>query len=65
MPRVRRLAAGAETARFVAGSAPVAVTVAPTMTALLGSTTVTRSVALPAGCAKALNVGTTASRAGR
>src|SRR6266850_7096537 len=35
----------------VAASAPVTVTVAPTMTAWLGSTTVTRSVAVAAGCA--------------
>src|SRR5438093_6407219 len=37
----------------VAGSAPVTVTVAPTMIARLGSTTVTRSVAVAAGCANA------------
>src|SRR5258708_18214017 len=51
MPESAVFSAGTEGAR-VAVSAPVTVTVAPTMTALLGSTTVTRRVAVAAGCAK-------------
>jgi hypothetical protein len=45
---------GAMLAALVAVSAPVTVTLAPTMTAPLGSTTVTWSVAAPGVCAKAL-----------
>src|SRR5256885_1192880 len=52
MPESAVFATGTDWARVTA-SAPVTVTVAPTMTAWLGSTTVTRSVAVGAGCADA------------
>jgi hypothetical protein len=54
MPESAVFSTAAEGAR-VAGSAPVTVIVAPTMMALLGSTTVTRSVAVEAGWPKALD----------
>src|SRR2546425_10751968 len=52
MPESSVFATGTGWAR-VAASVPVTVTVAPTMIAWLGSTTVTRSVAVAAGCADA------------
>src|SRR5690242_19753923 len=53
--------AGAMAGPLVASSAPLTVTVAPTMTALLGSTTVILRVPVAGACAAAATVGIAAA----